>query len=60
MVMATKGKAMTKQHFIALAEQIKGIENPEARMAAADAVARAARQFNSRFDWMKFYAACNC
>jgi hypothetical protein len=49
---------MTKQHFIALAAEIKQISNIEARAEAARAVAAVARQFNPRFDWMKFCAAC--
>jgi hypothetical protein len=53
-----KASNMTKQHFIALAAEIKQISDIEARAEAARAVAAVARQFNPRFDWMKFNAAC--
>lgn len=50
---------MTKQHFIALANEIKNITDNAARKAAAEAVARAAAQFNGKFDRQRFLAACN-
>lgn len=49
---------MTKQHFIALAAEISAISDMGARTEAASAVAKAAKRFNPRFDWMKFLAAC--
>lgn len=49
---------MTKKHFIALAAEIALIDDREARRKAADAVARAARQFNPNFDKARFLAAC--
>lgn len=55
-----KGNNMTKQHFIALADEIRKIENPTARAAACLAVENVAEKFNPRFDWKKFRAACDC
>lgn len=49
---------MTKQHFIALAEEIRSISNLDARKEAAEAVARVEFRFNARFDANRFYAAC--
>jgi hypothetical protein len=49
---------MSRKHFITLAEEIKQISNMEARLAAAIAVCRAARQHNGRFDQQRFLAAC--
>jgi len=51
---------MTKQHFEALAAEIKAISDMDTRAAAADAVAKVAKRFNPRFDWMRFLAACGC
>lgn len=51
---------MTKQHFIALADEIRKIENLTARAAACLAVENVAEKFNPRFDWKKFRAACDC
>ena len=52
------GTSMTKQHFEALADSIRGIMSPEARLQAAVAVASAALRFNPRFDADRFYKAC--
>ena len=49
---------MTKRHFIALAREISEIQDYAARCLAADAVARAAAQFNPNFDRARFLAAC--
>ena len=49
---------MTRKHFEALAYEIKWIEDKAARLTAAIAVCKAARQFNSRFDQAKFLTAC--
>lgn len=49
---------MTKKHFIALAAEIAFIADREARRKAAEAVCRAARQFNPNFDKARFLAAC--
>jgi len=49
---------MTKKHFEALADSIRGILDPHARLQAAVAVASAALKFNKRFDCDRFYAAC--
>lgn len=49
---------MTKQHFIALADEISFISDMKHRMEAAFAVANVAKRFNSRFNAAKFYAAC--
>lgn len=48
---------MSRKHFITLAAEIRLISNMEARLAAAIAVARAARQHNDRFDQAKFLEA---
>ena len=50
---------MTRQHFEALAQEIRAIEDREARVEAAVAVARVAVRFNSRFDQSKFFQACD-
>lgn len=49
---------MTKKHFITLAQEISNIQDRHARNLAADAVARAARQFNPRFNNQKWFDAC--
>lgn len=49
---------MTKQHFEALADSIRGILDPHARLQAAVAVASAVLKFNPRFDSNRFYVAC--
>ncbi len=49
---------MSRQHFEALAREIRAIENREARVEAAVAVARAAVSFNERFDQARFFKAC--
>lgn len=49
---------MTRQHFEAIAAQIRAILNPEHRLSAACAVASAAAQFNPRFDSARFFTAC--
>ena len=48
---------MTKQHFQALADSIRCILDPHARLQAAVAVAQVGLKFNSRFDADRFYAA---
>jgi hypothetical protein len=49
---------MGKKHFEEIARQIALIANRECRLAAAAAVADAAKQFNTRFDRIKFFVAC--
>jgi len=49
---------MSRRHFEALAYQIKWIDNKAARLQAALAVCKAARQFNNRFDQQRFLDAC--
>lgn len=49
---------MTRKHFIALAYEIKWIEDKAARLAAAIAVCKAAKQFNRQFDQARFLTAC--
>lgn len=49
---------MTKKYFIALAAEIAKIDDLRARREAAEAVARAAQQFNPNFDKARFLAAC--
>ena len=50
---------MTRQHFEALAREIRAIQDREARVEAAVAVARVAISFNNRFDQSKFFQACD-
>jgi len=51
---------MTQKHFEALASNIRAIEDPAARQAAAVAVAAACRYSggNPRFNIAQFYEAC--
>lgn len=49
---------MTRQHFEALAAEIKAIPVITHRVTAAYAVARAVRQFNPAFDLDRFLTAC--
>jgi hypothetical protein len=49
---------MSRKHFEALAAEIKDIDNMEARLEAAIAVARAAQQFNTKFNKQRFLMAC--
>ena len=49
---------MSRKHFEALAYQIKCIDKKDARLAAAIAICKAVKQFNSRFDQSKFLTAC--
>ena len=49
---------MSRKHFNELAHQISFISNMEARLQAALAVCKAARQFNDRFDQQRFLDAC--
>lgn len=49
---------MTKQHFIALAKEISGIEDYVARRTAALVIIRVCKQFNPRFDTERFLTAC--
>lgn len=49
---------MSRKHFITLAEEISNIPNMAARLLAAIAVSKAARQHNDRFDQAKFLEAC--
>ena len=54
----TKRKqTMTKKHFEALADSIRCIMDPHARLQAAVAVAHAVGKFNPRFDYDQFYKA---
>lgn len=50
---------MTRQHFEALAREIRAIQDREVRVEAAVAVARAAISFNGRFDTSRFFQACD-
>jgi hypothetical protein len=50
---------MTRRHFDALASEISKIGDPRARRVAAEAVARAVRQFNQAFDHDRFFSACD-
>jgi hypothetical protein len=49
---------MSRKHFESLAYEISYISNMEARLQAALAVCKAARQFNNRFDQQRFLDAC--
>ena len=49
---------MSRKHFITLAQEIRLINNMEARLLAAIAVCRAAQTHNDRFDQQRFLAAC--
>lgn len=49
---------MTKQHLIALSEEISRISDLTARTAACIAVAGVAARFNPRFDRDRFFTAC--
>jgi hypothetical protein len=49
---------MTRKHFEMLAESIRCILNPDARLQAAVAVGQVAHKLNPRFDHQKFYVAC--
>lgn len=50
---------MSKKHFEALAAEIRKLPVAMSRRDAAVAVARAAAQFNDKFDAERFYKACN-
>lgn len=49
---------MTRKDFKALAESIRTILDPHARLQAAVAAASACAKANPRFDYDRFYAAC--
>lgn len=50
---------MTKQHFIAFADDIKRSEEPyPVRLSMALLVVRVAKSFNGRFDQDRFMKAC--
>ena len=49
---------MTRKHYQALAQEIRLIQNQEARQAAFQAVATACELFNFRFDRRLFAMAC--
>ena len=49
---------MSKKHFTALAARIAEISKPDARRAAALAVASACAEFNGLFDRARFLRAC--
>ena len=49
---------MTRKHFVKLAEYIAKIQDRQTRALAALAVARACKEFNPNFCFVKFAAAC--
>jgi hypothetical protein len=49
---------MTRKHFELIAEKIRTILDPNARLQAAVAVGSACIESNPRFDIDRFYAAC--
>lgn len=51
---------MTKKHFIAIAETISKIENTNERYQMAKLNAISFAKQNPRFDYSRFYKACNC
>ena len=53
-----RGNQMTRKDFKALAESIRTILDPHARLQAAVAAASACAKANPRFDYDRFYAAC--
>ncbi len=50
---------MSKKHFKVFAEAIARIENAEERGRAAKLVADVCAGENGRFDYGRFYSACN-
>ncbi len=48
---------MTKQHFIALAEGIRNLENNPTKKSIARMIARVAMETNPRFDGARFMKA---
>lgn len=49
---------MSRRHFELLAQRIKQINDPLARLQAAEAVCEVGRITNPRFDPNLFYRAC--
>ena len=49
---------MTRKHFEALADSIRTILDPHARLQAATAVCQACAKMNKNFDADRFYKAC--
>jgi hypothetical protein len=49
---------MSKKHFELLAQKIREIRDPLARLQAAEAVSEVGRITNPRFDSDRFYRAC--
>ena len=52
-------RTMTKKDFKALAEAIKGLPPDPDKREIARAIAKVCTDTNSRFDWQKFYKACD-
>ncbi len=50
---------MTRKHFEALAKQIRMIADPSTRLIAAIAVAGACQECNPKFNYLRFYEACD-
>ena len=50
---------MSKKHFKVFAEAIAQIENDEDRVRTAKLVADVCAGENGRFDYGRFYSACN-
>jgi hypothetical protein len=51
---------LTRKHFRAMAETIKGIRDANERKNAAEALAIMCQQSNGRFNREKFFTACGC
>lgn len=49
---------MSRKHFELLAQKIRAIADPLARLQAAEAVSEVGRITNARFDSERFYRAC--
>jgi len=49
---------MIRKHFVVIAQEIKQIDNMAARLLAAMAMCKAAKQLNNKFDQKRFLDAC--
>jgi len=55
----SKGKMMSRKDYVAFAGRIKSIENPVERENAAKLAADVFAEDNGRFDYGRFFRACN-
>ena len=49
---------MSRKHFVAMAKQIKEMQDRQSARIAAEAFASVASAVNPRFDFNRFYTAC--